>query len=79
MTLSPEMHLLERLMDEISLGANRKDSWNYGDETFSGQVQALFYRRGGQHSCRKGLAEMDGSQSCPHIEPGCLFHWECLT
>ena len=45
---TPKLHLLEHIMDEVSLGAHPKDSSTYID--MKGHIQALFYRRCGRHS-----------------------------
>lgn len=50
----PKCHYLAHLLDKVAQGSHPKDSWNYRDETFAGEIQTLFFRRGGKF--QPGLA-----------------------
>ena len=44
----PKLHLLGHILDdEAREGHNRKDTWNYRDETVAFQFQQLLYKSGG--------------------------------
>lgn len=44
--MKPKFHLLGHLLDEACKGLHPKDVWNYRDETFAGEIQKLWYKRG---------------------------------
>lgn len=44
--MKPKFHLLGHLLDEACKGLRPKDVWNYRDETFAGEIQTLWYKRG---------------------------------
>lgn len=44
--MKPKFHLLGHLLDEACKGLHPKDVWNYRDETFAGEIQSLWYKRG---------------------------------
>lgn len=44
----PKFHYFAHILDLVEQGNHPKDSWNYKDETFAGNLQSLSFRRGGK-------------------------------